>query len=195
MQVTCAFMSDSTHVRSEKAIDVHTFHHTHSDGALQGARRRDDRGRSVPFTHLRARGERAGESPAAANRPPAPLCPHRIHSLCVCALTQLAGVHATTATTLPDGSFDLDQLDSKIRHGYPDPHYPRTRLICVENTHNIKGGRVLPLTFLQEVCVCAYVTLILLTSHRTITDLFPSPRFVLWPIDLACQFTWTEPGL
>nr|XP_040032952.1 probable low-specificity L-threonine aldolase 2 [Gasterosteus aculeatus aculeatus] len=64
---------------------------------------------------------------------------------------QLAGVHATTATTLPDGSFDLDQLDSKIRHGYPDPHYPRTRLICVENTHNIKGGRVLPLTFLQEV--------------------------------------------
>ncbi|KAM8837214.1 threonine aldolase 1 [Spinachia spinachia] len=64
---------------------------------------------------------------------------------------QLAGVHAATATTLPDGSFDLDQLDSKIRHGYPDPHYPRTRLICVENTHNIKGGRVLPLTFLQEV--------------------------------------------
>ncbi|KAL6094372.1 uncharacterized protein ACO6RY_15798 [Pungitius sinensis] len=64
---------------------------------------------------------------------------------------QLAGVHATTATTLPDGSFDLDQLDSKIRHGYPDAHYPRTRLICVENTHNIKGGRVLPLTFLQEV--------------------------------------------
>ncbi|KAM8887714.1 threonine aldolase 1 [Synchiropus picturatus] len=64
---------------------------------------------------------------------------------------QLAGVHATTVTTLPDGTFDLDQLESKIRHGYPDPHYPRTRLICVENTHNIRGGRVLPLKFLQEV--------------------------------------------
>lgn len=64
---------------------------------------------------------------------------------------QLAGVHATTATTLPNGTFDLDQLESKIRHGYPDPHYPRTRLICVENTHNIQGGRVLPLAFLQEV--------------------------------------------
>ncbi|XP_034715353.1 threonine aldolase 1 [Etheostoma cragini] len=64
---------------------------------------------------------------------------------------QLAGVHATTVTTLPDGSFDLEQLESKIRHGYPDPHYPRSRLICVENTHNIQGGRVLPLTFLQEV--------------------------------------------
>uniref|UniRef100_A0A3P8W7Q2 Threonine aldolase 1 n=1 Tax=Cynoglossus semilaevis TaxID=244447 RepID=A0A3P8W7Q2_CYNSE len=64
---------------------------------------------------------------------------------------QLAGVHATTATTRPDGTFDLEQLESKIRHGYPDPHYPRSRLICVENTHNIQGGRVLPLSFLQEV--------------------------------------------
>lgn len=64
---------------------------------------------------------------------------------------QLAGVHATTVTTLPDGTFDLDQLESKIRHGFPDPHYPRSRLICVENTHNIQGGRVLPLRFLQEV--------------------------------------------
>ncbi|KAG7227717.1 hypothetical protein INR49_029479 [Caranx melampygus] len=67
---------------------------------------------------------------------------------------QLAGVHATTVTTLPNGTFDLEQLESKIRHGYPDPHYPRSRLICVENTHNIQGGRVLPLSFLQEVCVC-----------------------------------------
>ncbi|XP_061564837.1 threonine aldolase 1 [Cololabis saira] len=64
---------------------------------------------------------------------------------------QLAGVHATTVTTLPDGTFDLVQLESKIRHGYPDPHYPRSRLVCVENTHNIQGGRVLPLPFLQEV--------------------------------------------
>uniref|UniRef100_A0A8C7DLH8 Threonine aldolase 1 n=1 Tax=Oncorhynchus kisutch TaxID=8019 RepID=A0A8C7DLH8_ONCKI len=64
---------------------------------------------------------------------------------------QLAGVHSTTVTNLPDGTFDLDQLESKIRHGYPDAHYPCSRLVCVENTHNIQGGRVLPLPFLQEV--------------------------------------------
>ncbi|XP_077595186.1 threonine aldolase 1 [Stigmatopora nigra] len=64
---------------------------------------------------------------------------------------QLAGVHATTAANLPDGTMDLKELESKIRHGYPDPHYPRSRLICVENTHNIQGGRVLPLRFLQDV--------------------------------------------
>ncbi|XP_062330225.1 threonine aldolase 1 isoform X2 [Osmerus eperlanus] len=68
---------------------------------------------------------------------------------------QLAGVHATTVTNLPDGTFHLDELESKIRHGYPDPHYPRSRLVCVENTHNIQGGRVLPLSFLQEVRVLA----------------------------------------
>lgn len=64
---------------------------------------------------------------------------------------QLAGVHSTTVANLPDGTFNLDQLESKIRHGYPDAHYPRSRLVCVENTHNIQGGRVLPLTFLKEL--------------------------------------------
>ncbi|KAI4873182.1 hypothetical protein NFI96_019311, partial [Prochilodus magdalenae] len=64
---------------------------------------------------------------------------------------QLAGVHSRTVTTLADGTFDLNQLESKIRHGYPDPHYPRSRLVCLENTHNIQGGRVLPLSFLQEL--------------------------------------------
>ncbi|XP_073691273.1 uncharacterized protein [Garra rufa] len=68
---------------------------------------------------------------------------------------QLAGVHSAVVTTLGDGTFDLDQLISKIRHGYPKPYYPRSRLVCVENTHNIQGGRVLPLSFLQELCSVA----------------------------------------
>lgn len=65
---------------------------------------------------------------------------------------QLAGVHSTTLNTLPYGTFDLDEMESKIRHGYPKPLYARSRLICLENTHNIMGGCALPLTFLQEVC-------------------------------------------
>ncbi|KAK3529583.1 hypothetical protein QTP70_032007 [Hemibagrus guttatus] len=68
---------------------------------------------------------------------------------------QLAGVHSTTLTTLADGTFDLEQLESKIRHGFPDAHYPRSRLVCLENTHNIMGGRVLPVSFLQQVCSIA----------------------------------------
>ncbi|MBN3313504.1 THA2 aldolase, partial [Atractosteus spatula] len=68
---------------------------------------------------------------------------------------QCAGVHSTTVSNLPDGTFDLEEMESKIRHGYPDAHYPRSRLVCVENTHNICGGCVLPLSFLQELRLLA----------------------------------------
>jgi threonine aldolase len=32
-----------------------------------------------------------------------------------------------------------------------DPHHPRSRLVCLENTHNRAGGRVLPLPAIEEV--------------------------------------------
>lgn len=41
-----------------------------------------------------------------------------------------------------DGLLDVEQLSDKLR---PDnEHYVRTRLICLENTHNRGGGRVYP---------------------------------------------------
>uniref|UniRef100_A0A3B3SBF2 Threonine aldolase 1 n=1 Tax=Paramormyrops kingsleyae TaxID=1676925 RepID=A0A3B3SBF2_9TELE len=64
---------------------------------------------------------------------------------------QLAGVPSSMVANLPDGTFDLAEVEAKIRHGYPDAHYPRSRLVCVENTQNIQGGRVLPLSFLREL--------------------------------------------
>lgn len=51
-----------------------------------------------------------------------------------------------------DGDYGLlgvDRLRGKIR---PDnEHYVRTRLVCLENTHNRGGGRVLPLSQVAEV--------------------------------------------
>uniref|UniRef100_UPI00398E5336 threonine aldolase 1 isoform X2 n=1 Tax=Pristiophorus japonicus TaxID=55135 RepID=UPI00398E5336 len=64
---------------------------------------------------------------------------------------QIAGIHSRLVKNLPDGTFDLNEVESKIRQGFPDPHYPRTSVICLENTHNVQGGRVLPLSFLREV--------------------------------------------
>jgi threonine aldolase len=32
-----------------------------------------------------------------------------------------------------------------------DPHFPRTRLVCLENTHNRGGGKIWPLPQIQEV--------------------------------------------
>jgi threonine aldolase len=45
-----------------------------------------------------------------------------------------------------DGTLALDDIRAAIKP--EDPHYPRTRLVVMENTH---GGRVLPLAYLQSV--------------------------------------------
>lgn len=60
----------------------------------------------------------------------------------------LSGV--TVRTIAADGGFlDIEQLEGKIRAN--DQHFPRTRLVCLENTTNIGGGRVYSLAHLQRV--------------------------------------------
>ena len=43
----------------------------------------------------------------------------------------------------PDGTLDLDRVEAAIKPD--DPHFARTRLLCLENTH---WGKVLPLDYL-----------------------------------------------
>ena len=43
----------------------------------------------------------------------------------------------------PRGAVPLDVLRSAVRP--PNDHMPATTLVCVENTHNMMGGAVLPL--------------------------------------------------
>ncbi len=60
----------------------------------------------------------------------------------------LSGV--TVRTIAADGGFlDVEHLQNKIRAN--DQHFPRTRLVCLENTTNIGGGRVYSLAQLQRV--------------------------------------------
>lgn len=52
----------------------------------------------------------------------------------------------------------------KSHHGVPNPeeikkkfreeniHYPKTRLICLENTHNRAGGTIIPPKVMEEIC-------------------------------------------
>ncbi len=65
------------------------------------------------------------------------------------AYAQLSGLAARTV----DGKekiIELDQLKNLIR---PDnEHVVRTRLMTLENTHNMGGGRVLPHEGVQEIC-------------------------------------------
>ncbi|XP_022103356.1 probable low-specificity L-threonine aldolase 1 isoform X2 [Acanthaster planci] len=64
-------------------------------------------------------------------------------------ISQFAGVNPRTVVNKPDGTFDLHEAKSKIR--MDNIHFPRTRLICIENTHNFAGGRVIPMAFIQKV--------------------------------------------
>jgi threonine aldolase len=47
------------------------------------------------------------------------------------------------------GILDVSQLSDKIRPG--NDHLVRTRLVCLENTHNRGGGRVYPLEKIQAI--------------------------------------------
>ncbi len=48
------------------------------------------------------------------------------------------------------GLLEVDQLADRIRPS--DIHSPRTRLVCLENTHNAGGGRVQPFDTMAEIC-------------------------------------------
>lgn len=52
-----------------------------------------------------------------------------------------------------NGVFTAAEVEALIRPN--DPHFPRSRLVCVENTHNLRGGRVWPLKAIEEVAAAA----------------------------------------
>jgi threonine aldolase len=53
----------------------------------------------------------------------------------------LGGVQPRTLPNLPDGTLDLDQVTDAVRD--ENDHYPVSRLLALENTHNRCGGRAL----------------------------------------------------
>ncbi len=67
----------------------------------------------------------------------------------------IAALAACQARTIPGrrGVMDLDRVEAAIRAD--NIHFPRTALICVENTHNRAGGTVLPQGYLPELAALA----------------------------------------
>lgn len=51
------------------------------------------------------------------------------------------------------GIFTAANVEAALRPA--DPHFPRTRLVCVENTHNRGGGKIWSLEQIQEVAAAA----------------------------------------
>jgi len=58
------------------------------------------------------------------------------------------------AVPTADGLLRPDDLAEAIRPG--SPYLPLTSLVCLENTHNGAGGRVMPLDHLRAVCEAAH---------------------------------------
>ena len=68
-------------------------------------------------------------------------------------MASLAGVmpHPLPST---GGRLDPDAVAAAVRPD--DVHYARTRLLCLENSHNRSGGRAIPLDLHQRLCTVAH---------------------------------------
>jgi threonine aldolase len=61
----------------------------------------------------------------------------------------VGGIHTRTVPNQPDGRMLLEDLEAAIRPG--NVHFPRTRLIALENTHNRCSGSPLDVGYLRAV--------------------------------------------
>ncbi|WP_455385931.1 low-specificity L-threonine aldolase [Acidihalobacter prosperus] len=66
----------------------------------------------------------------------------------------LGGVHPRTLANRPDGTLDLDEVEAAIRAD--NPHYPVSRLLALENTHNRCGGQVLEPAYMDAAAELAH---------------------------------------
>lgn len=65
------------------------------------------------------------------------------------AASGLGGIHPHIIDVQPDGTLPLADIRAAIRED--DDHFPRTRLICVENTQGAKGGIPVSADYIRQV--------------------------------------------
>jgi len=69
-------------------------------------------------------------------------------------ISALGGIHPRTIPNQPDGTLRLEDIEAAIR---PDNvHFPRTRLVCLENTHNRCSGAPLTVEYTAQVVDLAH---------------------------------------
>ena len=64
-------------------------------------------------------------------------------------MSALGGIHPHPLPNRPDGTIRLEDIEAAIRPD--DVHFPRTRLIALENTHNRCGGVAIPPDYFAAV--------------------------------------------
>jgi threonine aldolase len=68
-------------------------------------------------------------------------------------MSTLGGIHPHTICNQPDGTMRLEDIEGAIRGN--NVHFPRTRLICLENTHNRCYGSALTSEYIDSVSALA----------------------------------------
>jgi len=68
-------------------------------------------------------------------------------------MSTLGGIHPHTLSNQPDGTMRLEDIEGAIRGN--NVHFPRTRLICLENTHNRCSGSALTSEYIDSVAALA----------------------------------------
>ncbi len=69
-------------------------------------------------------------------------------------IAALGGVHPHTIANQLDGTLRLEDIAGAIRAD--NVHFPRTRLVCLENTHNRCGGAPLSPEYTEQVAALAH---------------------------------------
>ena len=69
-------------------------------------------------------------------------------------MAAVGGMQPRTVPNLADGTMALDMIEHAIRG--EDEHFPRSRIIALENTHNRCGGRVLTPSYTDAVGALAH---------------------------------------
>ena len=64
-------------------------------------------------------------------------------------MAALGGITPRPIANQPDGTLRLGDIEGAIRGD--NPHYPRSRLVCLENTHNVCNGTPLSVEYTEQV--------------------------------------------
>ena len=59
-------------------------------------------------------------------------------------------IHSHQLNNNEDGTINLEDIKNSIRN-VEDPHYPRSKLVCLENTHNICYGAPIDENYFSDV--------------------------------------------
>jgi len=68
-------------------------------------------------------------------------------------MSAVGGIHPHTVINQPDGTMRLEDIEAAIRGS--NVHFPRSRLICLENTHNRCYGSALTPQYMESVAKLA----------------------------------------